>query len=264
VRRLALIGSAASSGAPVHRTFVTTVVAVAAVVVSTLTLDGLAYAATGSSLVLGRINTSAATTVIQGGSAPVLSLRSSTSAAAPLAVNGTGRVTHLNADRLDSLDSTHLQRRIATACPTGQAIVGVDATGRPQCRGIEPLATLVTLQSRGPFDSEHTLTTPNLPAGRFLATLTAELVPALRGTPNLPKQATCSLVQGDEEVMVTNGVDVGTGTGVALHSSDVVMLVGQPLTITCGFVRGTWAFGASVEPRLLLTSLPSVSMVSAS
>jgi hypothetical protein len=238
--------------------------AVAAIAVSALTLDGIAYAATGSTLVLGRLNTASTTTVIQGGSAPVLSLRSSSSASVPLAVNGTGRVANLNADRLDSLDASQLQRRISTACTSGQAMVGADALGRPWCRGIEPAATLITIDERGPFDEERTFTTPEGPSGRFLATFTAHLTPSLHGTTAAPKQASCLVGNGAEPALTATGVDDGSASGAMIRASDVVSLNGDAVTITCGFTRGTWSFGGETAPRLLLTPLPAVASLTAS
>jgi hypothetical protein len=62
--------------------------------------DAATYAATGSSLVLGKLNAANATTTIQNtGSKPALKLVTKSSATAPLIVNGKGKVTNLYADR---------------------------------------------------------------------------------------------------------------------------------------------------------------------
>jgi hypothetical protein len=248
----------------VHRTLVVASAAVAALTLSAFALDGAAYAATGSSLILGRLNTASTTTVLQGGSAPVLSLRSSSASAVPLTVNGTGRVTNLNADRLDSIDSSQLQRRVASVCPTGQAMVGADVAGRPLCRGVEPTATLVTIDDRGPFDDEHTFATPDLPAGRFMATLVLDLTPAVRGTVSTPKRATCSVGASTGAGLSITASDVGTPLGVGIRGSDVLTHAGGPLAISCGFERGSWSITEDSQPRLLLLPLPSVSTVSTS
>jgi hypothetical protein len=247
----------------VHR-LLTATAAVAAIVVSTVALDGVAYAATGSSLVLGRLNTASSTTVIKGGSAPVLSLLSSRSSAVPLTVNGTGRVANLNVDRLDSLDSTQFQRRIAASCPPGQAMIGVAATGAPLCRSIEPISTLVTFSEHGPFDEVRAFRAPALAAGRYLVTLTADLVPSLRGTESLPKQASCRVTIAGETVINATAIDLGMTPTASVRTSEVVDAKGGPVSVVCGFARGTWSFGSSPAPRLLVTPLASVTTVNAS
>ena len=53
---------------------------------------------------------------------------------APMAVSaGAGKVVNLDADRLDGLDSTQLQRRVAATCPAGSAISSVAAAGTVTC-----------------------------------------------------------------------------------------------------------------------------------
>lgn len=74
-----------------------------------LTLDATAYAATGSSLVLGRINSAGTTTTLtMTGTGSALRLLTASSTAAPLITNGTGRVANLNADRVDGYDASGL------------------------------------------------------------------------------------------------------------------------------------------------------------
>jgi hypothetical protein len=68
--------------------------------------DAVTYAATGSSLVLGRLNTANATTTIQNtGTAPALKLVTKSAATAPMIVNGKGKVTNLYADRAATADN---------------------------------------------------------------------------------------------------------------------------------------------------------------
>ncbi len=74
-------------------------------------LDYLAFAATGKSVLLGKKNTTAkVTTIKRTVEGPVLKLKSATSTSPPLVVNGRGRVTNLNSDLLDGLDSTAFLR----------------------------------------------------------------------------------------------------------------------------------------------------------
>jgi hypothetical protein len=60
--------------------------------------DGVTYAATGSSLLLGQINKEKTTTTLTNtGSGAVLNLKASNPKAAPFTTNATGTVKHLNA-----------------------------------------------------------------------------------------------------------------------------------------------------------------------
>ncbi len=66
------------------------------------TVDYAAYAATGKSLLLGKVNKAGRTTTMQNtGSGPAVAFKVKNGSAAPFSVNGTGRVAKLNADRLD-------------------------------------------------------------------------------------------------------------------------------------------------------------------
>ena len=68
--------------------------------------DAITYAATGSSLVLGKINQANAMTTIQNtGTAPALRLLTNSTATSPLVVNGKGKVTNLYADRAATADN---------------------------------------------------------------------------------------------------------------------------------------------------------------
>lgn len=82
-----------------------------------VTIDAASFAATGSSLVLGRINSaSATTTIVRDAAGPVLRLQASTSASAPFTTNATGKVVNLHADKLDGMDA-------ATIVSTARAAV---------------------------------------------------------------------------------------------------------------------------------------------
>ena len=86
--------------------------------------DAVTYAATGSSLVLGRLNQANATTTIQNtGTTPALKLVTKSAATAPLVVNGKGKVTNLYADRAATADNA---RRLGGRTP-GQIVAA--ATG---------------------------------------------------------------------------------------------------------------------------------------
>ena len=82
---------------------------VALVVIASI--DYTASAATGHSFVLGKINKANKVTALKRTTAgPALKLSTTSTAAAPLAVNGRGKVANLNADLIDGLDSTAFAR----------------------------------------------------------------------------------------------------------------------------------------------------------
>jgi hypothetical protein len=108
---------------------------------------GVADAATGGNFILGQKNTADAKTILSapyGGPALQVSNTSTATGAtameltvaagkAPLTVNSATKVANLNADRLDSLDSTAFQKRITANCPTGSSVAGVNADGSVSC-----------------------------------------------------------------------------------------------------------------------------------
>ncbi len=68
--------------------------------------DGVTYAATGSSLILGKINSSSAVTTIKNtGSGAAISLITKSTASAPLTTNAHGKVSNLYADRAAIADN---------------------------------------------------------------------------------------------------------------------------------------------------------------
>jgi hypothetical protein len=92
-------------------------------VVSTLALlvalSGGAYAATGGSLILGRSNSASSLTEVSNPRGTAFSFRSK-SGRAPFTVNANSvKVSSLNADKVDGLDSTQLQGQTGPAGPAG-------------------------------------------------------------------------------------------------------------------------------------------------
>lgn len=91
------------------RTLVLAASALAAAATLGLAVDGVAHAATGSSLVLGRLNSAgSATTIERTDPGPVLRLAVASSASAPFSTNARGKVLGLDADRLDGFDAGQL------------------------------------------------------------------------------------------------------------------------------------------------------------
>lgn len=98
----------------------------------TIALSSGAVAATGGALILGRSNTAGSTTSLSNTNGTALSLNSK-AGTSPIRVNRSVKVKNLNADLLDGLDSSSLQRRVTGTCPAGQAMSGVTATGMANC-----------------------------------------------------------------------------------------------------------------------------------
>ena len=84
--------------------------AVLAGVAMTVGLAGVGYGATGGSFILGSANSANRTTTLTSSAGPALSLRAP-AGSAPLAVNSTTKVSRLNADLVDGLDSSAFQRK---------------------------------------------------------------------------------------------------------------------------------------------------------
>jgi hypothetical protein len=106
-------------------------------VVSTLALlialSGGAYAANGGSLILGRSNSASSLTEVRNPGGTAFSFRSK-SGRAPFTVNGNSvKVSNLNADKVDGLDSTQLRGAAGPAGPAGpKARKGPPAPERPR------------------------------------------------------------------------------------------------------------------------------------
>ncbi|RNL77682.1 hypothetical protein [Nocardioides marmorisolisilvae] len=90
----------------------TTLAVLGAVTVLVLAGNTVALATTGHSLLLGKSNSADTyTSITRTTSGTVLSLKSKSSTNAPLSVNGTGKVTNLNADTVDGYDSSRMLNR---------------------------------------------------------------------------------------------------------------------------------------------------------
>ncbi|HET6154257.1 MAG TPA: hypothetical protein VFE15_15040 [Marmoricola sp.] len=80
---------------------------IGAVTVLVLASNTVALAATGHSFLLGKTNKANKTTTLSRTTAgAALTVKTKSSTNPPFVVNGTGKVTHLNADSLDGKDST--------------------------------------------------------------------------------------------------------------------------------------------------------------
>jgi hypothetical protein len=124
-------------------------VALGAVVASLTLVCTAAFAGTGVAAVfnLGKTNTVNGTSALSGSTngqqLHVVNTNTGSAAAGigiqtatnkpPLVVNSSQKVGHLNADLLDGLDSSALQKRITGSCPDGRAVTQVGSTGAVTC-----------------------------------------------------------------------------------------------------------------------------------
>jgi len=134
-----------------HRPSHATVVAYVALFFA---MSGTAYAATGGTFLIGKSNYATTATGLTNSAGTALSLASKTGYP-PLAVNQTVKVSRLNADLLDGVDSSALQRRVSGTCNTGSAIVAVSGTGSVTCHLISSTNMVVTA-SVGNIDGNAT------------------------------------------------------------------------------------------------------------
>jgi hypothetical protein len=130
-------------------------------------LSGTAIAATGGNFILGQANTATTQSTLtanQAGTALQVTNTSTDPTATPLSLksaktnppfttNSKTKVANLNADFLDGLTSTALQRRISATCPARQAIFSVAADGTPICRSFDSMqmAGQVTVTGGFPY-----------------------------------------------------------------------------------------------------------------
>lgn len=97
-----------------------------------LALGGTAVAANGGSVLLGHNNKATSNTVISNSKGTALVLAGK-KGIAPFGVNGNKvKVPSLNADQLDGLDSTQLQRRVSGQCGS-TAIAAISSVGSVTC-----------------------------------------------------------------------------------------------------------------------------------
>ncbi len=106
-------------------------------------VGGVAYAATGGSLILGRANVASGGTSLRSRGGPTLKLTNTgrglaasfnvLSTTAPFAVNSRVTVKNLSAALLDGLSSAAFQRTITGTCPAGSAIQLISPGGTVTC-----------------------------------------------------------------------------------------------------------------------------------
>jgi hypothetical protein len=213
---------------------------IGAALILVLGFDYVTFAATGSSLIIGHLNRAGHTTTIQNtGAGPALSLKTKSGASAPFAVNGKGKVTNLNADRLDGLDSTQLQRRLGV-CADGTAVTNAAATGAVTC-GQLPRTQVWTLAASAPITGVAHLDayTASYPAGSYLVTGNFA-TSALTGTGAIPLG--CRLFS----VGPTNHADFHAFAGqqaIAASTGSNYVSVSGSITLTTARQLNLYCFG---------------------
>jgi len=118
---------------------------IGAVTVLVLAANTVALATTGKALIAGKTNTSTTITTLQRtATGSALQLKTLKTTSSPLVVNGTGKVTHLNADKVDGLDSAQLRSKtyLFEANPST-----TDTTGFELTTSILPAGTYQALVS---------------------------------------------------------------------------------------------------------------------
>lgn len=113
------------------RSFKTLLTVIGAVTVLVLAGNTVAFAATGHSFILGKVNkANKATTLKRTTNGPALTLVARPPSSAPFAVNTNGKVTNLNADTVDGLDSSAFApSSLVSNTPIARGFVSTGAGG---------------------------------------------------------------------------------------------------------------------------------------
>jgi hypothetical protein len=93
---------------------------------------GTAVAATGGTFLLGKANDASTATGLRSTTGTALVLTAPTGKPV-LQVSNTTKISRLNADLLDGVDSSSLQRRVTASCPAGYAVRAIAASGAVVC-----------------------------------------------------------------------------------------------------------------------------------
>ena len=180
----------------VFRLFVRSRSMVVALVALAVAAGGTNAYAAAKNFVLNVSNTSSAQTTLNGSAVAGKALQvTNTNAAsgatalglsvapghAPFTVDSPAKVTDLNADLLDGLDSTQLQQRVTGTCAADSAVKGVAADGSVSCSAF-PHAGITTIGNAiGPFpasdDIGHFTTTGGTLLFSFSASASSATAP---------------------------------------------------------------------------------------
>lgn len=188
---------------------------IGAVTVLVLAGNTVAMAANGHGFLLGQSNSATKVTTLNRTTAgAALGVHTKSSTDAPLTVNGSGRVTHLNADKVDGADAATLRTHSYVFTRTIPVDQGVD---------------------------QLTMALP-VPAGSYLVDYSAFLINATGNTWCQVQQsapATGKLNVGTSQFTVGASTPGLTGSGVVTKTSD------GSLTLLCGSGHAFSANGTS-------------------
>lgn len=192
-----------------------------------LAANTLTLAATGQGFLLGKSNSADNITALtRTTSGTALKLQTAKSFNAPLAVNGTGKVANLNADRLDGLDSAALRTTtyVFTSSFTDQSAV---AYNLPLANG----TYLITFSSS------------------FAGIGSAAVECAVSEIPTSGEQGRTVVHEGQTYVPSESSHAALSGAGIATKSAEQNVFVG------CSTDTGTWS--ASAGNPLTITATPT-------
>ncbi|HWJ11131.1 MAG TPA: hypothetical protein VNS46_17260 [Nocardioides sp.] len=197
-----------------------------AVTVLVLAANTAAIAATGKGFLLGKSNSAdRLTSLTRTTPGPVLAVKSKNSTAAPLVVNGKGRVTNLNADKVDGKDASVLGTR----------------------------ALVWTYVGNSPQQSGHTYTLANVPAGTYFFNYEVWLGPgSYSGAGDLDCYLTRGTVYGGEAGAPGNGT---FGTGLT-GSATMTLPATSNVSLVCRVSSGTSSWTFTQTQPLRVTAIP--------
>lgn len=203
-------------GSPVHQNITRVLATIGAATVLVVGFDAVTYAATGSSLILGKANTAGATTTISNtGAGAALALKTKSSASAPIVTNGKGLVKNLNAEKVGGQTAATL---IAKSAP--KSITYSDNTNRT---------------------SSTNYTAFKLPTATYLVTFNANVVLAGTASPAAPNMMVCWLYDGSKDLAEGAWTDFyGNGFWYASPTFSRVLKISsaQSIQLRCGSDSG--------------------------
>jgi hypothetical protein len=204
--------------------------------------DAISYAATGSSLVLGKINAANATTTIKNtGTAPALKLLTKSASTAPMAVNGKGKVTNLYADRAATADKLGTQTLAQVRANVNAATLNGKTAGQITSDASSHLSWGVVNDLGTVKAATAGLTLTHLLTGQYCATiagldLSTLTTAGITATPVYDYGLTTFATPGrSTHVEVVQGAQTGCFTGAAIYVYTVTESTGAVTLTDSGF-----------------------------
>jgi hypothetical protein len=190
-----------------------------------IALTGTAVAATGGNFILGQQNYAGTMTRLKNnGTGSALQLTTANASAAPLVVSNGTKVAKLNSDRLDSLDSTQLQRRVNGTCAAGSAVRVIASNGTVTCNAFQAEMARTVVISPGASATGN---------GTALLTVLTAITTASSSDPWLIKLEPGVFDLGTDTLTMKSFVDIeGSGPGMTAIRS-------APATTTLNCIRNT-------------------------